>query len=387
MRFVHSSDLQIGKAFTFLDPEVAVLLQNARLEVVNRLGQIATEHEAFTVLLAGDIFDKQQLSNVTIARPIETMRRFSRVTWHLMPGNHDHMRENGLWDRLARMQLPSNVRLHITPGAVRIGDDGAPAHLLPAPLRYISSADDLTSYMDNEPTPAGAIRIGMAHGSVRGFGSEGEASNYILPTRAESAGLAYMAMGDWHRQLQISDRVWYSGTPEPDSFRLPPNSSTTLCNGGSALIVEIVGPRSAPTVNAVETGQYKWHKVTKPLTDDPQIALLDAELRALQPDLDKVVLSLQVSGTLSLAGRKLFEERIAERVRAAICGMRLDDSELVLEPTETDMDNIDRLGFVRVAAERLKTMVDNPSDRSCAHIASLALKRLYLENIRHAERS
>ena len=105
MRFVHSSDLQIGKAFTFLDPEVAVLLQNARLEVVNRLGQIATEHEAFTVLLAGDIFDKQQLSNVTIARPIETMRRFSRVTWHLMPGNHDHMRENGLWDRLARMQL------------------------------------------------------------------------------------------------------------------------------------------------------------------------------------------------------------------------------------------------------------------------------------------
>ena len=209
MRFVHSSDLQIGKAFTFLDPEVAVLLQNARLEVVNRLGQIATEHEAFTVLLAGDIFDKQQLSNVTIARPIETMRRFSRVTWHLMPGNHDHMRENGLWDRLARMQLPSNVRLHTTPGAVRIGDDGAPAYLLPAPLRYISSADDLTSYMDNEPTPAGAIRIGMAHGSVRGFGSEGEASNYILPTRAESAGLAYMAMGDWHRQLGL---VIVSGT-------------------------------------------------------------------------------------------------------------------------------------------------------------------------------
>jgi hypothetical protein len=111
------------------------------------------------------------------------------------------------------------------------------------------------------------------------------------------------------------------------------------------------------------------------------------ELRALQPDLDKIVLNLQVSGTLSLAGRKLFEERIAEGVRAAICEMRLDDSELVLEPTETDMDNIDRLGFVRVAAERLKRMVDNPSDRPRAQIASLALKRLYLENIRHAGRS
>jgi DNA repair exonuclease SbcCD nuclease subunit len=387
MRFVHSSDLQIGKAFAFLEPEVAALLQNARQEAVNRLGQIASEQEAFNVLLAGDIFDKQQLSNVTVAKPIETMRRFSRVTWHLMPGNHDHARENGLWDRLARMQLPPNVRLHTTARAVKIADDGTPAYLLPAPLRYISSADDLTSYMDNEPTPNGAIRIGMAHGSVRGFGSEDEASNYILPTRAESAGLAYLAMGDWHRQMQISDRVWYSGTPEPDSFKLPPNTSTTLCNGGAALIVQIAGPRATPAVKAVETGQYQWHKVTKILTDDPQVELLDAELRALQPDLDKVVLNLQVSGTLSIAGRKLFEERIAERVRAAICGMRLDDSELVLEPSETDMDNIDRLGFVRVAAERLKTMVDNPSDRTRAQIASLALKRLYLENIRHAGRS
>jgi DNA repair exonuclease SbcCD nuclease subunit len=366
---------------------VAALLQNARQEAVNRLGQIASEQEAFNVLLAGDIFDKQQLSNVTVAKPIETMRRFSRVTWHLMPGNHDHARENGLWDRLARMQLPPNVRLHTTPGAVKIADDGTPVYLLPAPLRYISSADDLTSYMDNEPTPNGAIRIGMAHGSVRGFGSEGEASNYILPTRAESAGLAYMAMGDWHRQMQISDRVWYSGTPEPDSFKLPPNSSTTLCNGGSALIVEIAGPLATPGVKAVETGQYQWHRVTKILTDDSQVELLDVELRALQPDLDKIVLNLQVSGTLSLAGRKLFEERIAEGVRAAICEMRLDDSELVLEPTETDMDNIDRLGFVRVAAERLKRMVDNPSDRPRAQIASLALKRLYLENIRHAGRS
>src|SRR5271169_2414069 len=136
MRFVHSSDLQIGKAFAFLEPEVVALLQNARQEAVNRLGQIASEHEAFNVLLAGDIFDKQQLSNVTVAKPIETMRRFSRVTWHLMPGNHDHARENGLWDRLARMQLPPNVRVHTTPRAVKIADDGMPVFLLPAPLRY-----------------------------------------------------------------------------------------------------------------------------------------------------------------------------------------------------------------------------------------------------------
>jgi hypothetical protein len=41
----------------------------------------------------------------------------------------------------------------------------------------------------------------MAHRSIQGFGSDGEASNYVEPTRADIAGLAYLAMGDWHRQV------------------------------------------------------------------------------------------------------------------------------------------------------------------------------------------
>jgi DNA repair exonuclease SbcCD nuclease subunit len=146
MRFVHSSDLQIGKKFGFVESDVATVLQNERYEVLNRLGDIAIQQEAPIVLLAGDIFDKEQLTNLTIRKPIEIMRRSSRVDWHLMPGNHDHLRDNGLWDRLARMGLPDNVKLHTAPGAVRIADD-LPAYLLPAPLRHISNADDLTSTM------------------------------------------------------------------------------------------------------------------------------------------------------------------------------------------------------------------------------------------------
>ena len=57
-------------------------------------------------------------------------------------------------------------------------DDGTPVFLLPAPLPHIANVDDLTGYMDKEATPEGAIRIGMAHGSIQGFGSDGEASNY-----------------------------------------------------------------------------------------------------------------------------------------------------------------------------------------------------------------
>jgi hypothetical protein len=236
--------------------------------------------------------------------------------------------------------------------------------------------------MDKQPTPDGAIRIGMGHGSVHGFGAEGEASNLISPDRAQTAGLAYLALGDWHRQIKIGERVWYSGTPEPDSFKLPPNSSGSLCNGGSALVVEISGPRAMPLVRPVETGRYRWHSVTQVLTDEAQIEQLDAELRALDKDLGKVVLYLRVSGALSLAARERFADRIAEGIGAAVCGrMRLDDTEIMLDPTDADLDEIDRLGFVRVAADRLKILAHDQTNPS-AEIAALALKRLYLENIR-----
>jgi hypothetical protein len=55
------------------------------------------------------------------------------------------------------MSLPSNVMLHTSAGAVEIsGADGQPAFLLRDPLHHIASADDLSSYMDEEATPDGA---------------------------------------------------------------------------------------------------------------------------------------------------------------------------------------------------------------------------------------
>jgi len=388
MKFIHSSDLQIGKAFGYFEPEIANILQDARQAVVRTLGEAAVEAGATAVLIAGDIFEKQQMAQQTLGRAIENMRSFSTVQWHLMPGNHDHVRESGLWDRLARSQLPANVTLHVRPGAVQIADDdGAPVFLLPAPLRFTSSVDDLTAYMNEDPTPEGAIRIGMAHGSIQGFGSEGDASNYVAPTRADEAGLAYLAMGDWHRQIKVNDRCWYSGTPEPDQFKLPPNAVTSLCNGGSALVVEVNRSKMVPTVIPILTGRHQWHRIERTLTGDSQITSLETQLRALNSDLSELVIDLRVEGVLSLSGRKAFEEQIVQGVGAAFRAMRFDDSGLALNPTEQDLDEIDRAGFVRVAADRLRLIAADASNGARAHTAAQALKRLYVEHLRQGARS
>jgi hypothetical protein len=63
----------------------------------------------------------------------------------------------------------------------------------------------------------------------------------------------------------------------------------------------------------------------------------------------------------------------------------MDDDHLVLEPTDTDLDDIDRSGFVRVAANRLRELAADSADPAKAHIAELALKRLYVEHLRSTE--
>ena len=382
MKFIHTSDLQIGKVYSFFDKSVESILQDARQTAISRIGDLAHHHGATDVIVAGDVYDKEQITGVTLKKPIERMRSYDKVRWWLMPGNHDPHADNGLWTKLATGGLPANVKLCVKPEPLLMTEDGFPAYLLPAPLRFISAATDQTEWMDSAETPEGAARIGLAHGSIRGFDSEGDAKNFIDPARAKNAGLAYFALGDWHRQIQIGDRTWYSGTPEPDRFRVAPKSTSTRCNGGQALLVELDGPAAAPRVTPVTTGHYIWHLIDRILTEDAQVDQMAAELQAIEPDLSRTVVRLRASGTLSLGGRKHFEEHVTERFGAAVAGFRLEQEQLIPMPTEADLDEIDQAGFVRVAANRLRALAADPTDPARARVASLALNRLYLEHIR-----
>ena len=377
LKLIHTSDWQIGKVFRFVDDGVVGLLQEARLAAITRLGESAVERGAGHVLVAGDVYDMEALSPRSLNQPMERIRKFEKVTWHLMPGNHDPHRPHGLWDQLMRRGVPDNVIVHVDSEPRIFKNDGLA--VLPAPLHYRRTLQDPTAYMDDAETPSGLIRIGLAHGTVTGFGSDDrDIPNYISPDRPNAAKLEYLALGDWHGQKKINDKVWYSGTHETDAFDVE--------GGGQALLVEIENANAVPVVRPLETGHYRWMTFREQINSREEIDSLATALRGSGDDLNRILVRLLVDGAVSLQDRQYFEEQVVEQVSAAFCYLRVDDTRLFPSPSEEDLDQIDRGGFVRTAADVLKQKAEDMTDPE-HEIAALALQRLYVEHMKLQTRS
>jgi DNA repair exonuclease SbcCD nuclease subunit len=369
LRFIHTSDWQIGEVFRFVDDATMSLLQQARLEAIDRIGRLATERGIRHVLVAGDVYDAQDVSDRVLLQPVERMRAFPSVVFHLLPGNHDPSQPFGIWDRLQRADLPANIVIHATPEVFLCEQDRLA--VLPAPLAHFRNLDDLSAYMDEAQTPEGYYRIGLAHGSIRGFGSEvADKPNFIDPQRPEHAGLCYLALGDWHGQRQISERVWYSGTHETDGF--------DVVDGGKVLLVSIESPGALPAVESVEVGSYRWQRITASLNSAADIDALETQIRRLEPGpLSSHLVRLDVDGALSLDDADRFNALIRESLSAALGYLRIEDRGLLPMPTAEDLARFGSGGFVRLAADRLMAMAADPKNEE-REVAALALQRLYV---------
>ncbi|HEX5796410.1 MAG TPA: DNA repair exonuclease [Geminicoccaceae bacterium] len=369
MRFIHTADWQIGKVFRFVDDATMGVLQEARLEAIATIGRRALAEDAPTVLVAGDVYDVATAEDRTLGQPLERMRGFAAVRWHLIPGNHDPHQPGGPWERVLRRGLPGNVQVHLEPAPVELRDHGA--QLLPAPLARRRTLADPTAWMDQAPAPAGTLRIGLAHGSISAFGSDDRSQpNLIDPARPARAGLGYLALGDWHGSKRIGPRCWYSGTPEVDDFG--------VVDGGHALLVDLPAAGAPAAVTRLAVGRFEWRQETLQIHGEDEVDLVTARLRGLHADPASLLVDLCLEGALSLAGRERLG-RALDELRAAVRFLRVDDERLFLSPSADDLDAIAHGGFVRVAAERLRALADDPGEPQ-REVAARALLRLYAEH-------
>lgn len=360
--FVHTADWQIGKAFGRFATDVAVRLRAARLDAIDRIAGVAREAGAKHVLVAGDVFDSEIVDDTRLLQPMSRMSAYPELYWHLLPGNHDPARPGGVWARLSRLGLPVNVKAHLEP-APQLLEPGVV--LLPAPLRAKEMRTDPTQWMDSAETADGSIRIGLAHGSAKGFGSLGEAAVPIEPSRASSARLDYLALGDWHGLKEVARSVWYSGTPEPDSY---------AGNGqGQTLVVRVAGGGAPPEVKPVPSGSFQWlarRLVVARLADLDPIA---AELDAAGAERRHMLLELRLEGAIGAAEAVALEARLG-LLASALTAIDVDRRRLRVTVSD---DDVGLFGDPVLGAvlERLRQHARN-GDEAEARIAGRATRLL-----------
>ena len=107
-RFLHTADWQIGRQYSQFSPDDAVALASARLEVVETIARLATEHKVDATLVAGDVFDAQTVAERTIRKLFNAMQGFSGP-WIMIPGNHDAALTESVWTQAKRLTV-SNAR-------------------------------------------------------------------------------------------------------------------------------------------------------------------------------------------------------------------------------------------------------------------------------------
>lgn len=362
MKLIHTADWQLGKTFGRFQQDVRAALTEARFDAIDAIGRAAGEHGADHVLVAGDIFDTEGPEDRTIVQAISRMERHP-CRWWLLPGNHDFLRNDGLWDRVRRragerITVLSEARPHeIEPGA----------WLLPAPLTHRLNLDDPTEAFDAMDTPGARLRIGLAHGSIRDFGSRGDAPNQLAPDRARRSNLDYLALGDWHGVLKVEARTWYSGTPETERFKRD--------EPGHALVVDLE-PGRDPIVSPLQTGRFRWLTREWTVSDLADFdAQCDALLGSLEPS--AVLLELSLSGITNLGDRSAILSKLENEIAHQLRYLDVRAYDLVGRPTQEDLDTLTVEGILGVAANKLNARIE--AGGPDALFARRALERLFVE--------
>lgn len=342
-RFLHTADWQIGRTYQRFAPDDAAFLAEARLETVAGIARLAAERRVDAVLVAGDIFDAQTVSDRTMRRLFNALAPYSGP-WVMIPGNHDAALAASVWSRARHIDcLPHNVHLLEQAGSRTFEELGFV--VLAAPLTQRQTHTDLTAWFDDEPSAPGLVRIGLAHGSVGGIlPDDVDAANPIAADRATTARLDYLALGDWHGAKRVDARTWYSGTPEPDRFR---------CNGpGSVLQVDIARAGAEPVVEEIAVAAYRWHEWERQVAVASDIDELEERLASFGAG---DVVALRLAGNVDLEQQRRISRLLdVSRSRARV--LEADVAQLRLNPTDADLAALAADGYVGEVLAELRDL-------------------------------
>lgn len=277
MKFAHTADWQIGMKCQSAGSQ-ADAVRAVRLETIERVIDAANEQNVDFMLVAGDLFDNQTPKAGELGTIVAALKA-AQAPVFVLPGNHDPAGPRGpfaspIWANLAGTTVTTIEK----PGVFPIPG----GELLATPCEAKYGTADPTEWFATHVSPAGRIRIGLAHGSLRigdiGKTGPGDVRGHfpIDAAAAQRGHLDYLALGDWHGFYEHKNGkavISYSGTPEQTSFKDE--------DSGTISIVTIDAPGSEPSIERVSVGKLRWTAREYEVCDDASIGRVNADLFAI----------------------------------------------------------------------------------------------------------
>ena len=221
MRFVHTADWQLGMTRYFLNGEAQPRYSAARRDAVAGLGPLADEAGAEFVVVAGDVFEHNQLAPRVVGQSLEAMRAIG-VPVYLLPGNHDPLDASSVYtSALFTTECPDNVTVLDRPGvhagAAGPGDRGSAMDVEGAHHRPRRGGDRRPARRRDHPhrgRPRRRRHLRSGQGQAVADPARG------LEAAIDRGAVHYVALGDKHSRMQVgtSGRIWYSGSPEVTNY-------------------------------------------------------------------------------------------------------------------------------------------------------------------------
>ena len=315
MRFLHTADWQLGMTRHFLAGDAQPRYSAARRDAVAGLGALAAEVGAEFVVVAGDVFEHNQLAPQVIGQSLEAMRAIG-IPVYLLPGNHDPLDASSVYtSALFTAECPDNVVVLDRAGIheVRPG-----LQIVAAPWRSKAPTTDLVAEVLDGLPADDITRVLVAHGGVDVLDPDRDKPSLIRLAGLEDAlargAIHYVALGDKHSLTQVgsSGRVWYSGSPEVTNF------DDVESDPGHVLVVDIdeYDPRRTVTVEPRHVGHWRFVTLRREVDNNREIADLDLNLDQMT-DKDRTVVRLALTGSLT-RHRPCRAGRVPGQIRPAV---------------------------------------------------------------------
>ena len=372
MRFLHTSDWQLGMTRRFLSEEAQARYTQARFDAIRTMGRIAKEKQCQFMLVCGDSFESNQVDRKTVARAIEALKEVS-VPVYLLPGNHDPLNAASVYRSSTFIEKkPAHVHIIENAEPVQVGEG---FELVVAP--WLSKRPNGNPIVDllNALPPAGSIkRICVGHGIIDIFTPDKEAENVIAVSRLEAAisegKVHFIALGDRHSLTKVGsgDRIWYSGTPESTDFRED--------HSGSCQIVNLDGDHV--TTEEVKIGQWSFIEELVDLNTAADVESLRKKLEDI-PNRERSVVKLVLKGSLTLSLHGVFQSHLLA-AKDVLAGSLINEDNLLVIPNDTDFTDLGFSGFADATVKRLRDKIDQGGNEGAvAREAFMLLLRLSKE--------